>query len=113
MRQLGHPGFVAHVTPIQHLPGYQLWNVDSPHFTGAHGHSLHGHRIDATEPAAVEAAKAELALAARYEDDRTTTGSPVGDFRGQRHHRVVADQAVAGRTARRSRPRRRRRPGPR
>ncbi|GGM23389.1 hypothetical protein ACFFX1_10570 [Dactylosporangium sucinum] len=55
--------------PIQHLLGFQIWNVDSPHFDGAHGRSPLGHTIGETDLAAVEAAKAELTLAARYEDD--------------------------------------------
>lgn len=55
--------------PIQHLLGYQVWNVDSPHFAGAHGRSPFGHTIYETDRASTEAAKVELTAAARYEDD--------------------------------------------
>jgi DNA repair photolyase len=55
--------------PVQHLTGYQIWNVDSPHFPGAHGRSLHGHTISPADRAAVDAARAELAATARFEDD--------------------------------------------
>ncbi|MEV4517549.1 hypothetical protein AB0K00_52415 [Dactylosporangium sp. NPDC049525] len=54
---------------VQHLTRYQVWNVDSPHFPGAHGRSLHGHTICEADRAAVDAARAELAAAARFEDD--------------------------------------------
>jgi hypothetical protein len=46
--------------PMQHSLRYQIWNVDSPHFPGAHGRSPHGHTISETDRADVEAAKAAL-----------------------------------------------------
>ena len=46
--------------PIQHLLGYQVWNVNSPHHTGAHGRSPHGHTIEASNLATIDAVRAEL-----------------------------------------------------
>jgi DNA repair photolyase len=55
--------------PIQHQLGFQVWDLDLPHFAHAHGRSLLGHQPDEQELADVAAAREQMAMQARFDDD--------------------------------------------
>lgn len=55
--------------PIQHQLGFQVWDLDLPHFAHAHGRSLLGHQPGEQELADVEAAREQMAMQARFDDD--------------------------------------------
>lgn len=51
--------------PIQHQLGFQVWDLDLPHFAHAHGRSLLGYQ----EHASMAAARDQMAAHARFDDD--------------------------------------------
>jgi DNA repair photolyase len=55
--------------PIQHQLGFQVWDLDLPHFAHAHGRSLLGHQPGEQELADVAAARERMAMQARFDDD--------------------------------------------
>jgi hypothetical protein len=55
--------------PIQHQLGFQVWDLDLPHFAHAHGRSLLGHQPGEQELADVEAAREQMAMQARFDGD--------------------------------------------
>jgi DNA repair photolyase len=55
--------------PIQHQLGFQIWDLDLPHFAHAHGRSLTGYRPDEAERAKLATAREEFAHQARFDDD--------------------------------------------
>ena len=55
--------------PIQHQLGFQVWDLDLPHFAHAHGRSLLGYQPAEDEHAAVEEARERMAAQARFDDD--------------------------------------------
>lgn len=54
---------------IQHTLGYQMWELDQPHYLHAHGRSLNGHHIDPDQAEHIQDVKANFAHAARYDGD--------------------------------------------
>ncbi|MEU4513098.1 hypothetical protein AB0G05_26690 [Nonomuraea wenchangensis] len=54
---------------LQHLFGYQFWEVEHPHVPAAHGRALEGYELTSAEQAALDGARERLAEAARHEDD--------------------------------------------
>lgn len=54
---------------IQHTLRHQIWELDQPHFTHAHGRSLRGHITDSAEVAALAALREDFEHAARFDDD--------------------------------------------
>jgi DNA repair photolyase len=54
---------------LQHLFGYQMWEVEHPHVHAAHGRALEGYELSAAEQAALDNARDRLADAARHDDD--------------------------------------------
>ncbi|MDF5759066.1 hypothetical protein [Spongiactinospora sp. TRM90649] len=54
---------------LQHLLGYQMWEVEHPHVHAAHGRALEGYELTAAEQAALDSARDRLAAAVREEDD--------------------------------------------
>jgi DNA repair photolyase len=54
---------------IQHTLRHQIWELDQPHFTHAHGRSLRGHATDPAEVAALAALREDFEHAARFDDD--------------------------------------------
>jgi DNA repair photolyase len=55
--------------PIQHILGYQVWDLDLPHFAHAHGRSLTGYQPDETERAKLADVRDEFTHHARFDDD--------------------------------------------
>jgi hypothetical protein len=55
--------------PIQHQLGFQVWDLDLPHFTHAHGRSLLGYHPSEHERAAVARAREQMTARARFDDD--------------------------------------------
>lgn len=55
--------------PIQHMLGYQVWDVRQPHHAHAHGRSPYGHLIDPAEQAHFAEVRGQMMEEARYEDD--------------------------------------------
>jgi DNA repair photolyase len=55
--------------PVQHQLGFQVWDLDLPHFAHAHGRSLLGYEPDERERADVAAARERLTLQAQFDDD--------------------------------------------
>lgn len=55
--------------PIQHLLGFQVHNLGSPHYLGAHGRSPHGHTIAPEDLDRIEQARASVTAAVRHEED--------------------------------------------
>lgn len=54
---------------IQHRLRYQIWELDQPHYSHAHGRSLHGHVVDADEAAQHTALPLQFAEEIRYDND--------------------------------------------
>ncbi|NRQ31262.1 hypothetical protein HII36_05345 [Nonomuraea sp. NN258] len=54
---------------LQHLFGYQFWEVEHPHVHAAHGRALQGYELTPAEQEALDGARERLAAAARHEDD--------------------------------------------
>lgn len=55
--------------PIQHQLGYQIWDLDLPHFAHAHGRSLNGYSPSEGELAGLAAAREQFQHATRFDDD--------------------------------------------
>lgn len=55
--------------PIQHQLGFQVWDLDLPHFAHAHGRSLLGYQPGDEENARMAAARERMAAQARFDDD--------------------------------------------
>jgi DNA repair photolyase len=55
--------------PVQHQLGFQVWDLDLPHFAHAHGRSLLGYQPDEAEMAGVAAAREQMAMQARSDDE--------------------------------------------
>jgi DNA repair photolyase len=55
--------------PIQHQLGFQVWDLDLPHFAHAHGRSMLGYQPGEQELADVAAAREQMATYARFDDD--------------------------------------------
>lgn len=55
--------------PIQHQLGFQVWDLDLPHFAHAHGRSLLGYQPDAHEQADLAAVRERMTAHARFDDD--------------------------------------------
>lgn len=54
---------------LQHLFGYQFWEVEHPHVHAAHGRALQGYELTPEQRDALDGARARLQAAARHEDD--------------------------------------------
>lgn len=54
---------------LQHLFGFQFWEVEHPHVHAAHGRALEGYELSAEDQAVLDSARERLAEAARHEDD--------------------------------------------
>ena len=54
---------------IQHALGYQIWELDQPHFPHAHGRSLTGHHPTGTERGELAALRQHFTARARQDDD--------------------------------------------
>lgn len=55
--------------PIQHRLGFQIWDLDLPHFAHAHGRSLTGYQPDEAERAKLAVVREEFTHQARFDDD--------------------------------------------
>lgn len=55
--------------PVQHQLGFQVWDLDLPHFAHAHGRSLTGYEPGEQEQAHLTAVRERLAEETRFEDD--------------------------------------------
>jgi DNA repair photolyase len=55
--------------PVQHQLGFQVWDLELPHFAHAHGRSLLGYQPDEAERAGVAAAREQMAMQARFDDE--------------------------------------------
>jgi DNA repair photolyase len=55
--------------PIQHQLGFQVWDLDLPHFAHAHGRSLNGYQPGDQERAAIAEARERMTAQARLDDD--------------------------------------------
>ena len=54
---------------IQHSLRFQIWELDQPHYSHAHGRSLRGHAADPEEVATLATLREEFEHAARFDDD--------------------------------------------
>ncbi|MEV4472789.1 hypothetical protein [Nonomuraea sp. NPDC049504] len=54
---------------LQHLFGFQFWEVEHPHVPAAHGRALQGYELTQAEQAELDGARERLASAARHDDD--------------------------------------------
>jgi hypothetical protein len=54
---------------LMHHFGFQVWEAEHPHMTGAHGRAFLGHRVSDEEQARYDGAMGRLAFQARHEDD--------------------------------------------
>lgn len=54
---------------IQHTLGYQIWELDQPHFLHAHGRSTTGHHPSDDEHQRLAGLRREFTTAARFDDD--------------------------------------------
>lgn len=55
--------------PIQHTFGYQIWELDQPHYLHAHGRSLTGHGPSAEEQQRLAAIREQFTAATRFDED--------------------------------------------
>lgn len=55
--------------PVQHQLGFQVWDLDLPHFAHAHGRSLTGYEPGASERDDLAAVREQLTAQTRFEDD--------------------------------------------
>ena len=55
--------------PLQHRFGYQIWELDLPHFAHAHGRALTGYEPSEDEIAQAAAAREKMAAAVRFDED--------------------------------------------
>ena len=54
---------------IQHRLRYQIWELDQPDYSHAHGRSLHGHAVDADEATRHAALRDQFTDEIRYDND--------------------------------------------
>ncbi|WP_040588899.1 radical SAM protein [Sciscionella marina] len=55
--------------PIQHQLGYQIWDLDLPHFAHAHGRSLTGYAPSAEDQDHIAAVRDRFSAETRFDDD--------------------------------------------
>ena len=55
--------------PIQHIFGYQIWELDQPHLLHAHGRSLTGHSPSIEEEQRLASMRERFTQAARFDED--------------------------------------------
>ncbi|WP_083390937.1 hypothetical protein [Parafrankia soli] len=54
---------------IQHALGFQIWELDQPHFLHAHGRSLTGHELDQGQNAGLAEVRRSFGTAVRFDSD--------------------------------------------